>query len=228
MSLYGWLLLGTLLGPLSLSFDRKVAFYRSWKHLFPAILLVSIIFLVWDVFFTQSGVWGFNEKYVSGIYVLSLPLEEVLFFLIVPFACLFIYEVVKNYFPQLKLHFFARVFGFALGALAFTLTVSYLNRWYTLVACGTAFLLVSGIYFKLKASWFPIFSLAYLISTIPFLIVNGALTGFFTQEPVVWYNEAQFSGIRIGTIPLEDLFYNFDLLILVTALYEYGKNRKNP
>lgn len=227
MSYYGWLLLGTLLGPLSLSFDRKVAFYRSWKYLLPAILIVSVIFLVWDEFFTRSGVWGFNTKYTSGIRLFSLPLEEVLFFLIVPFACLFIYEVVKNYFPKLRILFFARIFAFAIGALAFTLTVSYLNRWYTLVACGTAFLLVSGIYFKLKASWFPLFSLAFLVCLIPFLLVNGALTGFFTQEPVVWYNEAQFSGLRIGTIPLEDLFYNFDLLILVTALYEYRKNRKN-
>jgi lycopene cyclase domain-containing protein len=61
---------------------------------------------------------------------------------------------------------------------------------------------------------------------IPFLIVNGILTGGFTSEPVVWYNDAENLGIRIGTIPIEDISYGFDMLLMNVILYEYLKRSK--
>ena len=69
-----------------LSFDEKVGFYKSWKKLFPAILLIGFIFIVWDVLFTAWNVWGFNDSYFLGVEFLGLPLEELLFFVSIPFA----------------------------------------------------------------------------------------------------------------------------------------------
>ena len=61
----------------------------------------------------------------------------------------------------------------------------------------------------------------FLVSLIPFLIVNGFLTGSYTEEAVVIYNDDQNFGIRILNIPIEDVFYCFNILVLVVAVYEY-------
>jgi hypothetical protein len=63
-----------------------------------------------------------------------------------------------------------------------------------------------------------------LVALIPFLIVNGVLTGATTPEPVVWYSELHIMGPRIITIPVEDLFYNYDLLLPIIWLYEKFKS----
>jgi lycopene cyclase domain-containing protein len=50
-------------------------------------------------------------------------------------------------------------------------------------------------------------------------VVNGVLTGL----PVVIYNNMENSGIRIGTIPVEDFLYNAILLAMNIGLYEWFK-----
>jgi lycopene cyclase domain-containing protein len=82
----------SILFPLLFSFYPKANFSKKWKYLWVALLLPGAIFIIWDEFFTQLGVWGFNEKYLTGIYIGSLPLEEVLFFICIPYACAFTYE----------------------------------------------------------------------------------------------------------------------------------------
>ena len=97
MPLYLYLNIFTILFPLLLSFDRKVTFYKNWPYLWPAIILNAALFIIWDELFTQAGIWGFNEEYLVGIYLFNLPLEEVLFFITVPYACVFIYECLNAY-----------------------------------------------------------------------------------------------------------------------------------
>ena len=49
---------------------------------------------------------------------------------------------------------------------------------------------------------------------VPFFIINSVLTGSFILDEIVWYNNNYNLGIRIGTIPFEDIFYGFSLLFL--------------
>jgi lycopene cyclase domain-containing protein len=74
--------------------------YASLRnHLFQAIIamgVVSVPFLIWDVYATWAGHWQFNPKFNLGFYLVNLPLEEVLFFFVVPFCCLFLWQVVKQ------------------------------------------------------------------------------------------------------------------------------------
>ena len=99
MPIYLYLDLLVIAFPLLLSFDKKVAYFKTWKYLFPAILIIGAFFVLWDMQFTRMNIWSFNQKYLLGIYMYNLPIEEVLFFIVVPFSCVFIYEVLKAYFP---------------------------------------------------------------------------------------------------------------------------------
>lgn len=225
MSYYFWILAGTIVFPFLLSFDSKIHFYTQWKKLFPAISTVALVFIVWDSFFTAQAVWGFNPDYLKGVYWNHLPIEEILFFFFVPYACLFVYEVLKGYFPRFGGLTLARAFAFAIVLSGLLLSIVYMKQWYTLTACSSASLLVIGIHFRARKAWFNQFVLMYLICLIPFLVVNGALTGFFTDEPVVWYSDEHISGFRVGTIPIEDFYYNASMLLSITFLYEWFKER---
>ncbi len=66
--------------PFLFSFDRKVAFYSRWKFVLPAIILGTIPFIAWDIWFAHEGYWGFTDSYILGTRFLGLPLEEWLFF----------------------------------------------------------------------------------------------------------------------------------------------------
>src|SRR5690554_1987727 len=89
--------LGTILVPFIRSFEPRIHYARSFKWLFLSIAIVGIPFVVWDIIFTANGIWGFNDRYLSGIELFGLPLGEYLFFITVPFSCVFIYRVL-NYF----------------------------------------------------------------------------------------------------------------------------------
>jgi len=221
---YFVILAASLAGPLALSFDKKVAFYKSWKYLFPAMLLPAIFYITWDIFFTHYHIWSFNEKYITGIKLYNLPVEEVLFFFVVPYCCTFIYECIRIYFPLLKRKPVAdRIFQLLAIVLFVTGVVCY-RQYYTAYTFIFTALFISILYLskKLFATFdAAVFLTAYAVTLIPFLIVNG----FLTALPVVLYNDTENLGIRICTIPVEDIFYGMLLVAMNIALYEKFKNR---
>jgi len=98
MKLEYFIVLGICLaGPLVLSFSRKINYYKNPARLIYSIIFPLIIFIVWDIIATGRGHWSFNEKYITGFYIFNLPVEEILFFIIIPFCALFSWEVVKFY-----------------------------------------------------------------------------------------------------------------------------------
>lgn len=225
MSLYLWVNLISFAGPFFLSFDKKVHFYTYWKSLIPAILIAGSVFVAWDVYYTEHGIWGFNPEHLSGIYLFNLPLEECLFFFTIPYACVFVYEVMKAYFPNFRPIQFAYYFSLIFTIAAFALAIMYsdgIYSFYGLLAAGTVNWI---LYFGFTPKWYPQFISSFIIVMIPFLVVNGILTGGFTDEPVVWYNENHITGIKIYTIPIEDVFYNFLMLLSIVLLHEKIKAR---
>lgn len=220
--LYLILVLGTLLCPVVLSFDKNVRYYKSWKNAFLASIVVAVPFLIWDSLFTLKGFWGFNPKYITGIRIFNLPLEEVLFFLIVPFACTFIYEVCKYFFRSFSMRIFNRIFYFTIPLYAILILCFGQFGYYTLsVEISSALVLV---WLMLNPD-LRYLGLAFLLSLIPFLIVNGILTGSCTEEPVVWYSEVQKVAPRIFTIPMEDVLYSFTLVVANMLLFEKFQQR---
>jgi len=219
------LMLGTIIGPFILSFDKKVHFYSHWRNLFLAIFPVAFLFLVWDEVYTQWGVWGFNADYLQGWYVGHLPIEEVCFFLFVPYACVFVYECLRAYLPNLNLRNLGAFFALVFSCTTLILGIVFIDNLYTGVTSLLAFALTIVLYYGAKIKWYGYFVVTFIIVQIPFFFVNGALTGMFTPEPIVWYNEAEIMGPRWVSIPLEDTLYNYAFLMMVFYLYHLLKNK---
>lgn len=221
--LYLGLLVFSLAYPLAQSFEWRIRYYTKWKRLFPAIGVMTLIFIPWDIWFTKVGVWWFNDDYIIGIKPFNLPIEEWLFFVVVPFACIFIYEVLIYFIKKDLLYSLAQPFFIITGLVLLLAAIYYHQQLYPFVTFSlTSIALFACAYFN--PQWKGRFLMMYLVSWIPFLLVNGALTGNFTKAATVNYNSEEIIGIRITTIPVEDSVYNLLMLLIVVAVYEYQNN----
>lgn len=213
--------------PLARSFENRIKYSSSWYALFPAIAITGAFFLLWDHWFTRMGVWEFNQTYLLGIYFFDLPLEEWLFFLTVPFACIFIYEVLIYFFPKDYFLPLAKPFVYVMIPFLIGLGLLHLDKWYTSVnfLVGAIVLLVHFLIFNDK--YLGRFLFAYLVHLIPLMLCNGVLTGGLTEEPVVIYNNSENLGIRIWTVPIEDTIYSMTLFLMNISIFEGIRSRKN-
>lgn len=217
-NLYLWINIATIAFPLILSFDKKVAFYKRWPNLFPAMILTGIVFLFWDQWFAAMGVWGFNSIYLTGYYVGEIPIEEIMFFLTVPYACVFIYECLRAYIKQNdtfeELH---RWFTLLFFGISCSLLYWFNDRLYTSLTCLILSFMLGTHLIVIRRRYMSWFYFAFLISLIPMLIVNGILTA----KPVVYYNEMEITGLRLMSIPIEDFLYNMTMFVMCIGLYEW-------
>jgi lycopene cyclase domain-containing protein len=215
--------LGTLFFPLVLSFDRKVAFYRMWPSVLPAIFLTAAVFIPWDMWKTHLGVWSFNPEYILGIYWGNLPMEEWMFFFTIPYAIVFIYECLKAYSPDRLFLAGPKISRAVFGILIFV-AVFFTHRTYPLITFPLAAVGIALHHLILNNTFAGRFWMAYLVHLIPFFLVNGVLTAL----PVVMYNPAEIIGIRIYSVPVEDSIYSLLLLLMNVTLHEWLRMRKRP
>ena len=217
---YCYILIATIIYPLLQSFESKLKLYKKWKSLLPALLLCVIIHVPIDILFTNLGVWSFNPNYILGIKAFNLPIEEWLFFIVIPYACVFIYEVLNYFFEDIKpmkiVFNLSLVFGVVLILIA---AIYYKNLYTCLYFCLASLICFIAFYFK--PIWWGNFLRSYLITLLPFLVMNGLLTGSFTESPIVLYNLDHIIGYRLLNIPVEDTVYNFVILAEVIASYEF-------
>ena len=90
-------LLLSLSVPFLLSFHPNSPIGKDLKKLLIVIPLVSIPWLVWDVWATSRGHWAFNSDYHLGFKILNLPIEEILFFWLIPYASIFLWTVIRDF-----------------------------------------------------------------------------------------------------------------------------------
>jgi lycopene cyclase domain-containing protein len=220
---YFIILIATLFYPLLKSFENKVQFNKKWKYLFPAIIIEAIIFIAGDVWFVNKGIWWFNPQYITGIKIFNLPIEECLFFFIVPYSSIFIYEVLNYYIKKNILQNSSKTTTLFLSISLLILAIIFRDRFYTLITflSLTTFLLIHQ--FILKSVYLPRFYLLWAVLIFPFLLFNEIVTGL----PITIYNNAQTMQLRILYFPLEDLFYGFLQILLIITLYEtFQKTKK--
>lgn len=87
----------TVFGSIWLEFVLKVKVLRRYKQAIKAILPISLIFIVWDAYAIASGHWWFDNEQILGIFgPFGIPLEEYLFFTVVPLAAILTIEAVRT------------------------------------------------------------------------------------------------------------------------------------
>lgn len=216
----------SILFPFIFSFYPKYNFSKKWKYLWLAILLPAVFFILWDEWFTQMGVWGFNPRYLTGIYISSLPIEEILFFICIPYACVFTYEAV-NYLITWKMSRVQQdLITDIVAGILFFMGVIFFDRWYPSVTFILASVFLNLHRWVWKSDYLGKFYVAFIFILIPFFIVNGILTGTGIEDQVVWYNDAENLGIRMGTIPAEDAFYGMLILLMNVSLFEFLQKKR--
>lgn len=224
-SLYLWLNIGSLSIPFLYSFHPKLKLYKKWKYIFPSIVIMMVFFIPWDIVFTANGYWGFNPDYLTGIYIVNLPIEEWMFFVCIPYACIFTHYALLHYFPNMQLPEKATQYiTYILILILLILVIIFYDRWYPLINFSYAIILL-GLMLAYEKALLKKFFLTFLVMLIPFFIVNGILTGSFIEEQIVWYDNTQNMGIRMFTIPVEDSVYAFTMILTPLVLTEYFEKK---
>jgi len=81
----------------------KIGVLRRIKRVIISIIPISTLFLIWDAYAIAQGHWFFDRKQILGIYgPFGIPLEEFLFFIIIPIAAIMTIEAVIKVKPHWK------------------------------------------------------------------------------------------------------------------------------
>ena len=212
-----------LSGPVFFGSLKCCYIWNHTKEILIAILLPAIPFLLWDAIVTGAH-WNFNPEYVSGIKLINLPVEEILFFITVPFACLFTWEMIIRRADRkfinagwLRILLYTALPGgiyfFAIGKQYTGLTLTFL-----FIANIVDQILKTRLLYD-KRFYF------YIVLIIFFTLI---FNGYLTWRPVVTYGVNYQLDFRIITIPVEDFFYGISLLFMNTSIYKMliSKNGK--
>jgi len=203
--------------PLLLSFEKKIKYYKKLPALLTSIIIVGGIYIVWDIIATFRGDWSFNKEFISGIKIINLPIEEVLFFITVPYSAIFLYETGKLY---MKESFFKinKPMIYLIVISLVIIAVIFNDQYYTftvMIFCALFLILAQLLNNRINVIHSDLFWKWILFMYLPFFIVNY----FLTSLPVVVYSPQAIWGVRISTIPFEDFFYSFSMLSFYLIVY---------
>jgi len=90
-----------IVGSFWLEFALRTRVLRRWKRLFIAIAPGVILFMIWDMYAVSAGHWWFDTARITGVYLpAKVPLEEFVFFIIIPIAAILTLEAVRSVKPH--------------------------------------------------------------------------------------------------------------------------------
>lgn len=220
-SLYLIVDLSAFIVPFAFSFHPKLGFAAKHRQWLPAIAITCFVFILWDVWFTKIAVWRFNPDYVLGVSFLGLPVEEILFFICIPYACLFSYHCLCLLVPSAQFRKVEPFVSFVLPVALLVTAAFYYPRLYTVVTFASLAVFLATLRMVFRVPWLGRFYFSFVVMLLPFFVVNGILTGTGPDAPVVIYNNQQNMGVRLLTIPLEDMFYGMLFQMMNVSLFEY-------
>lgn len=220
---YLLLLLGYLVIPAILGYQRKVRFVFRLRYLIPATIFAGAIFVMWDRRFIEMNIWNFNPAYTSGIQWLKVPVEEWLSFIVIPWSAVYIYEWLKirfESFEKPRLFVIISLIGFA--ALAFLAYTFRQNMFSFFTFFLSAIYLGYTVFRNRFRKNLTKFYLAYFVSLLPFTIISGIAS----RLEIVNYNPQHTMNINLADFPVEKFAYLFLLLLINITIYEYLSERR--
>lgn len=210
------------------SFHPKIKFHKHFGAFLLSSIIVATFFIAWDVWFTANGVWWFNDKYLIGKRLFGLPIEELLFFICIPFSCVFTYFCLDKFFKLNWKPSIEKVFVTISIISCFILAIIFQEKIYSFVTFLTTAITLIVLFFILKVKWIGKASFIYLVLMPGFLAVNGILTGTGLDSPIVNYKPKDFIGFRILTIPIEDTVYGYEMILWnLFFFYKFKKNEQD-
>lgn len=218
---YALILFFTVIICLIASFDRRIKFNQHFSAFLKAAIVVAIPFIAWDVYFTAKGVWWFNTDYTMGLNIAGLPLEEMLFFIFIPFSCVFTFYTIDKYYKWNALSGFNNNLVFVSVIVLSVVALLNTDKIYTLVTAVVTIATLIYLHFIARSEWITKASVVFAILMLGFFPVNGILTGSFIENPIVNYNPNDFLGIRMFTIPIEDAVYGYSQFLLVLYFFNH-------
>lgn len=207
------------------SFHKRIQFHKHFLSFLKASAVVAIPFIIWDIWFTKAGVWWFNFDYTLGINLLGLPLEEWLFFLCIPFSCVFTFFFLEKFFRFDGLKKYNSLIARITILTCLTVAVCFYDRAYPMLTSLAATLTMSYLHFIVRVDWIAKASLVFCILMLGFFPVNGVLTGTGLESPIVNYHTSEILNIRLLTIPIEDMVYGYTQFLLVWYFFGYFRKR---
>jgi lycopene cyclase domain-containing protein len=221
---YALLDIGTLLAAIIVSLCYRLPWLRQPARTGMVIAATTLPFIIWDIAASHAGHWYFNEYYTVGVQLAGLPIEEWGFFIVVPLACIMLWELLARIANAAHAWRYNKLYVLMWTVAALCLVTGGIagqGRVYSILVATVALAVCVYLHFHaqlMTARW-----AAYQIMLLGlFFAFNSVLTAL----PVVSYSPDAVSGIRIGTIPIEDFFYNFVLINLVVIGYAYCSRSK--
>jgi lycopene cyclase domain-containing protein len=90
-------LIGT--APLELFLHTRV--YARWRRLLLVVLPVAAVFSAWDVYAIAHGQWTYDKRRILNVLLPGrLPVEEVVFFIVIPICAVLTLEAVRRRRPE--------------------------------------------------------------------------------------------------------------------------------
>ncbi|TWP22577.1 lycopene cyclase domain-containing protein [Apibacter muscae] len=209
------------------SFNPLIKFNKYFGVFIKSAICASIPFILWDVYFTHLGVWWFDTRYTLGITIAGLPIEEWLFFICIPFSCIFTYYCIDKFFNIRWLRGFNNMIVFFSIVTCSLIALLYSPKIYTLITTLATILTLIFLHFIARAYWISQASFVFTILMLGFFPVNGILTGFGLDHPIVNYNPKDYMGVRMGTIPIEDAIYGYTQFLWVLYFFKKFLSKKN-
>jgi lycopene cyclase domain-containing protein len=93
---YLLVLAGCLVGTAPLEVLLHTRVYARRRQLLLTLLPVFVVFTTWDVLAIRAGHWAYDPRQTTGVHVGNVPLEELLFFLVIPTCAILAYEAVRS------------------------------------------------------------------------------------------------------------------------------------
>jgi lycopene cyclase domain-containing protein len=228
MEKYTFLFIDVLvfLVPMLLMLDKRFESKKTFNQLLPALVLMAVLFTVWDMVFSHLLIRTFNPSHVIGFYFLGIPFEEYLLFLLSPFAVTVMYEYMSNIVPEKMRQQNGNSFAMILAVIFLFLAMAFRQFPYTFYTCLFSSLLLQFNVYFLKSEFLGRYFFVFAVALVPAMLIHAVLT----SHPVIQYSNAGISGIKIGTIPFEDIALLMLQTLLVLTIfdgYKRGKSIRN-